>query len=76
MPEYLSRRPLLDNGLLKHVSETAHTETSIARQRLKRCPRYNQYLEIKPTCYLKMKTRSHDNADNRYGSETLQEGVF
>jgi hypothetical protein len=27
-------RPLLDNGLLKHVSETAHTETSIARQRL------------------------------------------
>jgi hypothetical protein len=43
MPEYLSGRPLLDNGVLKHVSETAYTKTSIAGQRLnKRCPRNNQ----------------------------------
>jgi hypothetical protein len=39
---------LLDNGLLKHISETAHTETSIAGQRLnKRCSRNNQYARDK-----------------------------
>jgi hypothetical protein len=43
-----SGRPLLDNGLLKQVSETAHTDTSIAGQRLnKHCSHNNQYARDK-----------------------------
>jgi hypothetical protein len=51
--EYLSGRPLLNNGSLKHVSKTAHTETSIAGQWLnKHCSRNNQYTgeEINVLC--------------------------
>jgi alpha-galactosidase/6-phospho-beta-glucosidase family protein len=45
----------------------------IAEQRFnKRCSRYIQQLEIKLTCYIKMKTLSRDNANNRYEKKTFK----
>jgi hypothetical protein len=52
--------PLLDNGLLKHVSKVM-TEASIPRQHIQKHFHYNGYLKIVHT---DRKTRSNDNRKN------------